>query len=36
MYASSRIFSPREERMLGTLFPSEYPAYRARVLLPWL
>jgi protein-S-isoprenylcysteine O-methyltransferase Ste14 len=36
LYASSRIFSGSEEKMLAKLFPAEYPAYRARVLLPWL
>jgi protein-S-isoprenylcysteine O-methyltransferase Ste14 len=36
LYAASRIFSPREEKLLAKYFPAEYPAYRARVLLPWL
>jgi protein-S-isoprenylcysteine O-methyltransferase Ste14 len=36
LYVSSRIFSAREEKLLTTFFPKEYPAYRARVLLPWL
>lgn len=36
LYVSSRIFSPREEALLAKLFPEEYPAYRAKVLLPWL
>lgn len=36
LYVSSRIFSPREEKMLESLFPAEYPSYRARVILPWL
>ncbi len=36
LYASSRAFSGREERQLAESFPMEYPAYRAKVLLPWL
>ncbi len=36
LYASSRVFAPREERQLAKDFPNEYPTYRARVLLPWL
>jgi protein-S-isoprenylcysteine O-methyltransferase Ste14 len=36
LYVSSRISSPREEKMLATFFPAEYPKYRSRVLLPWL
>jgi protein-S-isoprenylcysteine O-methyltransferase Ste14 len=36
LYASSRIFSPREEALLTGYFPEEYPAYRAKVLMPWL
>lgn len=36
LYAFVRIFSPLEEKVLEELFPQEYPAYRARVLLPWL
>jgi protein-S-isoprenylcysteine O-methyltransferase Ste14 len=32
LYVSSRIFSPREEKALESLFPSEYPSYRARVI----
>jgi protein-S-isoprenylcysteine O-methyltransferase Ste14 len=36
LYVSSRIFSPAEEKLLAKYFPMEYPAYRARVLLPWL
>jgi protein-S-isoprenylcysteine O-methyltransferase Ste14 len=36
LYASSRVFSPREEALLTKYFPAEYPAYRAKVLLPWL
>jgi protein-S-isoprenylcysteine O-methyltransferase Ste14 len=35
LYAASRLFAPSEERELAARFP-EYPAYRARVLLPWL
>ena len=36
LYVSSRLFSPREEKMLAAFFPEEYPKYRSRVLLPWL
>ena len=36
LYVSSRIFSPGEEKILTGIFPAEYPAYRKRVLLPWL
>ncbi len=36
LYISSRIFSPGEERLLLQYFPKEYPAYRKKVLLPWL
>jgi protein-S-isoprenylcysteine O-methyltransferase Ste14 len=36
LYVSSRIFSPGEEKILASVFVKEYPAYRARVLLPWL
>jgi protein-S-isoprenylcysteine O-methyltransferase Ste14 len=36
LYVSSRIFSGSEEKALATDFPTEYPAYRERVLLPWL
>jgi protein-S-isoprenylcysteine O-methyltransferase Ste14 len=36
LYASSRAFAGREERQLASEFPAEYPAYRAKVLLPWL
>lgn len=36
LYISSRVFSPREERYLAATFPNEYPAYRERVLSPWL
>jgi len=36
LYVSSRIFSGSEEKILATDFPTEYPAYRERVLLPWL
>jgi protein-S-isoprenylcysteine O-methyltransferase Ste14 len=36
LYVSSRIFSPGEEAILQKVFPSEYAAYRGKVLLPWL
>ena len=36
LYVSSRIFSPREDEILRKVFPSDYPAYRKRVLVPWL
>ena len=36
LYFSSRIFSPGEEKILLQYFPQEYPAYRKKVLLPWL
>ena len=36
LYVASRIFSPREERLLEKYFPKDYPAYRSKVLLPWL
>jgi protein-S-isoprenylcysteine O-methyltransferase Ste14 len=36
LYAASRIFSKSEEKILAALFSTEYQAYRARVLLPWL
>jgi protein-S-isoprenylcysteine O-methyltransferase Ste14 len=36
LYISSRLFAGSEEKMLASIFPKEYPAYRARVLLPWL
>jgi protein-S-isoprenylcysteine O-methyltransferase Ste14 len=36
LYVSSRIFSPGEEKLLLQYFPKEYPAYRQKVLLPWL
>ncbi len=36
LYVSSRIFAPREDQILAKVFPSEYPAYRKRVLIPWL
>jgi protein-S-isoprenylcysteine O-methyltransferase Ste14 len=36
LYLSSRIFSRAEEKILAGIFPKEYPAYRSRVLLPWL
>ena len=36
LYISSRIFSPGEDKILQKVFPSEYPAYRKRVFIPWL
>lgn len=36
LYGASRRFAPSEERALAEQFPDEYPAYRRRVLLPWL
>jgi protein-S-isoprenylcysteine O-methyltransferase Ste14 len=36
LYGASRIYSPREDEILKKFFPAEYPAYRQRVLLPWL
>jgi len=36
LYVLVRIFSPAEEKILAAVFPKEYPAYRSRVLLPWL
>jgi protein-S-isoprenylcysteine O-methyltransferase Ste14 len=36
LYVSTRLFAPAEERLLEKYFPAEYPAYRSKVLLPWL
>jgi protein-S-isoprenylcysteine O-methyltransferase Ste14 len=36
LYVSQRRFAPQEERDLARRFPLDYPAYRNRVLLPWL
>jgi protein-S-isoprenylcysteine O-methyltransferase Ste14 len=36
LYVSSRIFAPREDEILAKVFPTEYPEYRKRVLIPWL
>lgn len=36
LYASSRIFSPQEDKLLAKIFPTEYPEYRRRLLIPWL
>jgi protein-S-isoprenylcysteine O-methyltransferase Ste14 len=36
LYGASRIYSPREDEILKKFFPTEYLAYRRRVLLPWL
>ena len=36
LYVSTRLYAGAEETLLAKYFPTEYPAYRARVLLPWL
>jgi protein-S-isoprenylcysteine O-methyltransferase Ste14 len=36
LYLSARLFAPSEERDLAARFPLDYPAYRKRVILPWL
>jgi protein-S-isoprenylcysteine O-methyltransferase Ste14 len=36
LYLSSRMFSRSEEAILAKVFPTEYSAYRAKVLIPWL
>jgi len=36
LYVSARLFAPSEERDLAARYPQDYPAYRERVLLPWL
>jgi protein-S-isoprenylcysteine O-methyltransferase Ste14 len=36
LYGFSRLFSVKEERNLEEAFPTEYRAYRAKVVLPWL
>jgi protein-S-isoprenylcysteine O-methyltransferase Ste14 len=36
LYASTRIFAVREEELLAKYFPTEYPAYLAKVRIPWL
>jgi protein-S-isoprenylcysteine O-methyltransferase Ste14 len=36
LYGSARLFAPAEERDLAARFPQDYPAYRKRVILPWL
>ena len=36
LYVASKIFAPKEDQVLAKVFPSEYPAYRERVLIPWL
>ncbi len=36
LYVSSRIFSPEEDKILEKVFPKECPAYRKRLLVPWL
>jgi len=36
LYASSRIFSGSEEKILARIFAGDYERYRSRVLIPWL
>ena len=36
LYVSSRLYAPGEEVILQKVFPSEYAAYRRKVLFPWL
>lgn len=36
MYVGVRLFAAGEEEEMVAAFPREYPAYRAKVLLPWL
>jgi protein-S-isoprenylcysteine O-methyltransferase Ste14 len=36
LYVSSRLFAEAEGKILEKVFPKEYPAYRSRVILPWL
>jgi protein-S-isoprenylcysteine O-methyltransferase Ste14 len=36
LYVSVRIHAPSEERDLAARFQEDYPAYRKRVILPWL
>jgi protein-S-isoprenylcysteine O-methyltransferase Ste14 len=36
LYVFARLFSVKEERKLEEAFPTEYRAYRATVVLPWL
>lgn len=36
LYVCARRFAPSEERDLAAKFPRDYPAYRKRVILPWL
>jgi protein-S-isoprenylcysteine O-methyltransferase Ste14 len=36
LYVCSRIFSLAEDKILAKVFPTEYPEYRGRVLIPWL
>lgn len=36
LYTSARHFERSEEQDLAARFPQDYPAYRKRVLLPWL
>jgi protein-S-isoprenylcysteine O-methyltransferase Ste14 len=36
LYVSSRLFAEGEGKILEKVFPKEYPAYRSRVILPWL
>jgi protein-S-isoprenylcysteine O-methyltransferase Ste14 len=36
LYLAVRLYTPSEERHLAARFPQDYPAYRRRVILPWL
>ena len=36
LYICSRIFCPEEDKILAKVFLKKYPAYRKRLLIPWL
>lgn len=36
VYGLVRVLAPREDKALASQFPEDYPAYRNRVMLPWL
>jgi protein-S-isoprenylcysteine O-methyltransferase Ste14 len=36
LYSFVRVFAGSEEKLLASFFPKEYPAYRSKVLIPWL